>query len=72
MFIALHRNASNRYLHGIRKRIAHVFEHLSLLCDQIAIDASLFGARRIKGKWGRGAYGKTLVCGLGSRTVTAI
>ena len=36
----------------------------SPLSGQIASDESFFGARRVKGKRGRGAYAKTIVFGL--------
>jgi len=33
----------------------------------VEVDESLFGARRVKGKRGRGAYGKTTVFGIFER-----
>ena len=59
----LHRNASNRFLHGICVPIAHVFAQQPLGSGQIQIHASFFAARR-KSKRGRGAYGKMIVFGL--------
>jgi transposase-like protein len=55
----------NKYLTAIRLRILE----LSLLqsdplVGQIEVDESYFGARRVRGKRGRGARGKTIVFGL--------
>ena len=54
----------NKYLHAIRKRIVEFCELNSPLIGEIEVDESYFGARRVKGKRGRGAYGKTIVFGL--------
>ena len=59
------RPAVNKYLTAIRLRILE----LSLLqsdplVGQIEVDESYFGARRVRGKRGRGARGKTIVFGL--------
>ena len=54
----------NKYLQAIRKRIAEFCELNSPLTGEIEVDESYFGARRAKGKRGRGAYGKTIVFGL--------
>ena len=54
----------NRYPHAIRMPMAHACEKLSPLSGKIEIDKSFFGARRVKSKRGRGAYGKTIVFGL--------
>ena len=56
------RPAVNKYLTAIRLRILE----LSLLqsdplVGQIEVDESYFGARRVRGKRGRGARGKTIV-----------
>ena len=61
----LSRQTINKYLTAIRLRILD----LSLLqsdplMDQIEVDESYFGARRVRGKRGRGARGKTIVFGL--------
>jgi transposase-like protein len=61
---SLNRNTVNRYLLLIRKRIAEFCEQSSPFHGEIEIDESYFGARRIKGKRGRGAYGKTPVFGI--------
>lgn len=63
----LNRNTVNRYLNAIRHRIAQVCEIESPLSGEVEVDESFFGARRVKGKRGRGAYGKTIVFGLVKR-----
>ena len=60
----LNRNTVNRYLLLIRKMIAEFCEQSSPFYGEIEVDESYFGARRIKGKRGRGAYGKTPVFGI--------
>jgi transposase-like protein len=60
----LNRNTVNRYLLLIRKRIAEFCEQSSPFQGEIEVDESYFGAHRVKGKRGRGAYGKTPVFGL--------
>jgi hypothetical protein len=60
----LNRNTVNRYLHLLRKRTAEFCEQSSPFVGEIEVDESYFGARRIKGKRGRGAYGKTPVFGI--------
>jgi len=60
----LSRNTINKYYKAFRKRVVNVCESDSPLKGEIEIDESYFGARRIKGKRGRGAYGKTIVFGL--------
>ena len=62
---SLSRQTINKYLTAIRLRILE----LSLLqsdplVGQIEVDESYFGARRVRGKRGRGARGKTIVFGL--------
>jgi transposase-like protein len=58
------RNTINKYFKAFRKRIVEICEQDSPLSGEIEVDESYFGARRIKGKRGRGAYGKTIVFGL--------
>jgi len=60
----LNRNTVNRYAHLIRKRIAELCELSSPFQGEIEVDESYFGAKRIKGKRGRGAGGKTPVFGI--------
>ena len=63
----LNRNTINRYLRGIRQRIAEYCEAQSPFSGEVEVDESYFGARRIKGKRGRGAFGKTAVFGIFKR-----
>jgi hypothetical protein len=55
----LNRNTVNRYLFLFRKRIAEFCEHPSPFLGGVEMGESYFGARRGKGKRGRGAFGKT-------------
>jgi len=63
----LNRNTVNRYLTLIRQRIALYCENESPFSGEIEMDESYFGARRIRGKRGRGADGKTIVFGIYKR-----
>ena len=63
----LNRNTVNRYLKAIRERIAEYCEEVSPVTGEVEVDESFFGARHVKGKRGRGAYGKTIVFGLYKR-----
>lgn len=63
----LNRNTVNRYLKAIRIRIAAFCEFESPLTGEVEIDESYFGAKRVKGKRGRGASGKTIVFGICKR-----
>ena len=63
----LNRNTINKYLILIRERIARECELESPLSGEVEVDESFFGARRVKGKRGRGASGKTIVFGLFKR-----
>ena len=60
----LNRNTINKYLLLIRKVIALECEQESPFSGEVEVDESFFGARRTKGKRGRGASGKTIVFGL--------
>jgi len=60
----LNRNTVNHYLRGIRERVAVYRESQSQFSGEIEVDEYYFGARRIKGKRGRGAFGKTAVYGV--------
>jgi transposase len=57
----------NKILKEVRQRIAAFCETESPLSGEVEVDESYFGARRIKGKRGRGAYGKTIVFGIFKR-----
>lgn len=60
----LNRNTVNRYLHLIRERIVDLCNQTSPFSGVIEVDESYFGAKRVKGKRGRGASGKTPVFGI--------
>ena len=61
----LNLNTINKILHMLRQRIFELSQFQSVpLKGQIEVDESYFGARRVKGKRGRGASGKTIVFGL--------
>ena len=60
----LNRNTINRHLLLFRERIVKLCNQTSPFAGEIEIDESYFGARRIKGKRGRGAAGKTVVFGI--------
>ena len=61
----LSRQTINKYLTAIRLRILQLSLLQSVpLVGQIEVDESYFGARRVRGKRGRGARGKTIVFGL--------
>ena len=64
---SLNRNTVNRYLKQIRIRIAELCESQSPVSGIIEVDESWFGAKRVKGKRGRGALGKTIVFGIFKR-----
>ena len=60
----LNRNTVNRYLKLIRMRIADLCESETPFKGEIEVDESYFGAKRVRGKRGRGATGKTPVFGI--------
>ena len=68
LLIGLNRNTVNRYLLLIRARIAEFCEQSSPFQGEVEVDESYFGAKRIKGKRGRGAYSKTPVFGILQRS----
>lgn len=57
----------NKYLHAIRTKIAEDAERASPFAGEVEVDESYFGPRRIRGKRGRGASGKTIVFGVFKR-----
>jgi transposase-like protein len=63
----LNRNTVNRYLTLIRRSIALYCESESPFIGEIELDESYFGAKRVRGKRGRGARGKTIVFGVYKR-----
>lgn len=64
---ALNRNTVNRYLTLIRQAIAQHCQRESPFSGEVELDESYFGARRVRGKRGRGARGKTIVFGIYKR-----
>ena len=62
------RNSINKILKKIRIRISEECEKESPFeKGEIEMDESYFGAGRMKGRKGRGAFGKTIVFGLKKR-----
>jgi transposase-like protein len=62
--VGLSRNTINKYYKTFRERIVMICNQDSPLSGEIEVNKSYFGARHVKGKRGRGAYGKTIVFGL--------
>jgi len=63
----LNRNTINRFYRVLRERILVACEAQRPMFGIVEVDESFFGARRVKGKRGRGAYGKTVVFGVFER-----
>jgi transposase len=64
----LSRNTINRVLALARARIADLAERESVFsAGEVEVDESYFGPRRVRGKRGRGASGKTVVFGMKQR-----
>ena len=63
----LNRNTVNRYLKLIRQSIAAFCDRQSPFAGIVELDESYFGAKRVRGKRGRGAAGKTIVFGIYKR-----
>jgi transposase len=62
------RKTINRILQLLRARIVEFAEEESCFSSgEIEVDESYFGARRVRGKRGRGAFGKTKVFGMRKR-----
>ncbi len=64
---SISRNSINKILLALRIRIAELCELERPFQGEIEVDESFFGARRKRGKRGRGAYGKTIVFGIYKR-----
>ena len=62
--VKLNRNTINRVYTLLRKRIFELESNLGKDSGIFELDESYFGARRVRGKRGRGAAGKTPVFGL--------
>ena len=63
----LNRNTVNRYLKKIRRCLVSYCDAQSPFSGEVEVDESFFGARRVKGKRGRGSFGKTIVFGIFQR-----
>lgn len=65
----LNRNTINCYLKKIRQRLVEYCDAQFSFSGEVEVevDESFFGVRRVKGKRGRGAYGKTIVFGIFQR-----
>jgi len=64
-FIGLHINTTERIFKLLRKRLASLaLEETEKALGEFEVDESYFGAKRVRGKRGRGAAGKTPVFGL--------
>jgi hypothetical protein len=66
-FAGVSRNAVNRLYAAVRRRNAAHKRPQDLAIGVFEADERYFGARRVKGKQGRGAGGKTIVFGLCTR-----
>ncbi len=60
-------NTINQIYRGLRERIHYACEVDRPLLGVVEVDESWFGVKRVKGKRGRGAYGKTFVFGVYER-----
>jgi len=60
-------NTTERYWRLFRSALAEECKAMAAQSGIIEVDESYFGARRVKGRRGRGAYGKTIVFGLFKR-----
>lgn len=65
--VALTRPSVSRIFVKIRIRIAEEAERASPFSGTVEVDESYFGARRVRGRRGRGASGKTIVFGIFKR-----
>lgn len=65
--VGLTRKSTGEIYLKIRRRIAEECERASPFGGVVEVDESYFGARRVRGKRGRGASGKTIVFGIYKR-----
>jgi len=65
--VALTRPSVSRIFVKIRNRIAEEAERASPFSGTVEVDESYFGARRVRGRRGRGASGKQIVFGIFKR-----
>ena len=63
----LSRATVNRYVQALRERMAAACEAQAPYRGEVEVDESYFGRRRVRGKRGRGAGGKTIVFGICKR-----
>lgn len=67
--LGISRQTTNKFYSKIRERIAELCEAESPFQNgEVELDESYFGARRVRGKRGRGAQGKTAVFGMLKRS----
>ena len=62
--LEINRNTINRYFNLFRQKIAFNYGGLQKFSGEVECDESYFGAKRVRGKRGRGAAGKTPVFGV--------
>ncbi|MGL4985705.1 MAG: transposase, partial [Treponemataceae bacterium] len=63
--VKVNRNTINSYYKFVREKIVQkAIVEAGKECGEFEVDESYFGARRVRGKRGRGAAGKTPVFGL--------
>ena len=63
--VGLNRNTTQRYYDRLRLRIGELAsQEAGPMAGEVEVDESYFGARRVRGKRGRGVSGKTPVIGL--------
>jgi transposase len=63
--LSLNRKTIDRYYNLFREKIVNAsMKEMEVISGEIELDESYFGARRVRGKRGRGAAGKTPVFGL--------
>jgi len=65
--VAVARPSVSRIFVKIRQPIAEEAERASPFGGEVEVDESYFGAKRVRGKCGRGASGKTIVFGIFKR-----
>jgi len=65
--LSLNRNTVNRYINLVREKIAELCEEQSPFSGEVEVDESYFGAKRVKGKRGRGSGSKTIMFGIFKR-----
>jgi transposase-like protein len=65
--VGLTRRSVNQIYLKIRRRVSEEAERASPFGGVVEVDESYFGARRVRGKRGRGASGKTIVFGIFKR-----